>query len=93
MNTVSERVSRVMAEKFQIDADKITEGARMDELGVTSIDVVETIMSLEDEFGIEIPDAAAEKFHTVGDVVAFLAVHDRANSESRAATPGPNLAR
>ena len=71
MNTVSERVSRVMAAKFQIDADKITETARMDELGVTSIDVVETIMSLEDEFGVEIPDAAAEKFHTVGDVVAL----------------------
>ncbi len=82
MNTVSERVSRVMAEKFQIDAEKITETARMDELGVTSIDVVETIMSLEDEFDVEIPDAAAEKFETVGDVVAFLATHDRGGKPS-----------
>lgn len=93
MDTVSERVSRVMAEKFQIDADKITETARMDELGVTSVDMVETIMSLEDEFGIEIPDAAAEKFHTVGDVVTFLAAGGRANKESSATVPGPNLTR
>jgi acyl carrier protein len=86
MDTVSERVSRVMAAKMQVTPDRITESARMDEL-------VETIMSLEDEFKVEIPDAAAEKFHTVGDVVAFLSTRERTSRESSATVPGPNLSR
>lgn len=93
MDTVSERVSRVMVAKMQVTPDRITESARMDELGVTSIDMVETIMSLEDEFKVEIPDAAAEKFHTVGDVVAFLSTRERTSRESSATVPGPNLTR
>lgn len=93
MDTVSERMGRVMAAKMQVAPDRITSSARLDELGATSIDMVETIMALEDEFKVEIPDAAAEKFHTVGDVEAFLSSRERMKRESSETAPGPNLAR
>ena len=56
-----------------IPANRVTQAASfIDDLAATSLDVVETIMSLEDEFGIEISDRDAEKLQTVGDVIALI---------------------
>ena len=73
MNDIAERVSNVVVAKLHIPADKVTQSASfIDDLAATSLDVVETIMSLEDEFGIEISDRDAEHLQTVGDVVALI---------------------
>ncbi|MFO1162519.1 MAG: acyl carrier protein [Reyranellaceae bacterium] len=72
MNRIADRVSTVVASKLHIDPTAITAAASFDELAATSIDMVETIMSLEDEFGVEISDRDAEKLQTVGDVVTLI---------------------
>jgi len=66
-------VSNVVASKLHIDLNRINPAASfIDDLAVTSLDMVETIMSLEDEFGVEISDRDAEKLRTVGDTVALI---------------------
>jgi len=73
MLDIGERVSRVLAAKLHIDPDRITEAATFEsDLAATSLDMVETVMSLEDEFRIEISDREAEKLQTVGDVISLL---------------------
>jgi acyl carrier protein len=73
LDDVRDRVSRVMAEQFHVASDKITESATLDEdLGATSLDRVEVVMSLEDEFKIDISDDEAWQLHTVGDVLACI---------------------
>jgi acyl carrier protein len=73
MSDISERVSNVVVAKLHIPANRVTQAASfIDDLAATSLDVVETIMSLEDEFGIEISDRDAEKLQTVGDVIALI---------------------
>jgi len=73
MKTIAERVRRLVAARLSIDAGKAGDEARFDgDLHATSLDMVELIMSLEDEFGIEIADSDAEKVSTVGDVVALI---------------------
>lgn len=74
METVFERVRNIIAEQLGVeDASKITgETTFIDDLGADSLDVVELIIALEEEFGMEIPEEEAEKIVTVGDVVAFI---------------------
>jgi acyl carrier protein len=73
LDDVRDRVSRVMAEQFHVASDKITENATLDEdLGATSLDRVEVVMSLEDEFEIDISDDEAWQLQTVGDVLACI---------------------
>jgi acyl carrier protein len=73
MTDIGERVSHVVASKLHIPPDRITEAATFaDDFAVTSLDMVETIMSLEEEFEIEISDREAEKLQTVGDVVSLV---------------------
>ncbi|HAA81323.1 MAG TPA: acyl carrier protein, partial [Thermoanaerobacter sp.] len=61
------------AEQLGIDPEEITmESSFIDDLGADSLDIVELIMALEEEFDIEIPDEDAEKIKTVGDVVEYL---------------------
>lgn len=73
ISDIGERVSRVVAAKLHVHPDRITEGATFDlDLAATSLDMVETVMSLEEEFKVEISDREAEKLHTVGDVIALL---------------------
>ena len=73
MNDIAQRVSNVVVAKLHVPADRVTQAASfIDDLAATSLDVVETIMSLEDEFGIEISDRDAEKLQTVGDVIALI---------------------
>jgi acyl carrier protein len=68
----AERVRTLIAEQLHIKAEEIKPEATLESLGADSLDVVELIMRFEDEFSIEIDDAAAEKLHTYGDVVKYL---------------------
>lgn len=74
MENLRDRVSRVIAEQFRVGNDRITEAATLDDdLGATSLDRVEVVMSLEDEFEIDISDDEAARLHTVADVLACVA--------------------
>mgnify|MGYP000061874159 CR=1 FL=1 len=73
MSDVFERVKKIVVEHLDVDADKVTEKASfIDDLGADSLDNVELVMAFEDEFGVEIPDDAAEQIKTVGDAVSFI---------------------
>jgi len=73
MADIAERVKRIIEEQLMVDEDEITDDASfVDDLGADSLDTVEMIMELEDEFGIEIPDEEAEKLVTVGDAIEYI---------------------
>ena len=68
-----EKVRGIIAEKLSIDKEQITlESDFIDDLDIDSLDLVELIMGIEEEFNIEIPDGEAEKVVTVGDVVEYI---------------------
>ena len=70
---VFEKVKAIIVEQLQVNEDIVTEEASfIDDLGADSLDLVELIMALEEEFGIEIPDGDAEKVTTVQDVVDYI---------------------
>ena len=70
---ITARIADVLVVKLGINADSVVEVANIEmDLGATSLDMVETIMSLEDEFDIEISDRDAESLKTVGDVIALV---------------------
>jgi acyl carrier protein len=71
--SVMERVVDIVSEQLGVDKDKITaETSFVNDLGADSLDTVELVMELEEEFDINIPDDAAEKIQTVGQAVAFI---------------------
>jgi len=73
MSDVNERVKKIVIEHLGVDAEKVTDGAGfIDDLGADSLDTVELVMAFEEEFGIEIPDDAAEKIQTVQDAISFI---------------------
>lgn len=73
MSDVAERVKKIVVEHLGVDADKVTEEASfMNDLDADSLDTVELVMAFEEEFGIEIPDDAAEKILTVKDAIDFV---------------------
>lgn len=73
MSDVASRVKAIVVEHLGIEADKVTDGASfIDDLGADSLDTVELVMAFEEEFGIEIPDDAAEKILTVQDAISFI---------------------
>lgn len=70
---VFDKVKDIIVEQLSVNEDEVTmEASFVDDLGADSLDVVEFIMALEEEFDIEIPDEAAEKVGTVGDVVEYI---------------------
>jgi acyl carrier protein len=73
MSDVADRVKKIVIEHLNVEADKVTENASfIDDLGADSLDTVELVMAFEEEFGVEIPDDAAESIVTVGDAVKFI---------------------
>jgi len=75
-NSIAQRVKEIISKNLEIDIDKAVDGASLqDDLGADSLDAVEVIMALEDEFGIDIPDDAAEKLKLVGDVIQYVQDH------------------
>jgi acyl carrier protein len=78
MSDTAERVKKIVVEHLNVDPDKVTDNASfIEDLGADSLDTVELVMAFEEEFGIEIPDDAAESIVTVGDAVKYI---DKANA-------------
>lgn len=70
------RLRKIIAEQLGVDETAVVSSARFtDDLGADSLDLVELIMSLEEEFGIEIPDSDAERILTVTDALEYLKTH------------------
>ena len=73
MSDVFDRVKAIVVKHLEAPPEKVTEKASfIDDLGADSLDNVELVMAFEEEFGVEIPDDAAETIQTVGDAVKFI---------------------
>lgn len=73
MATVEERVKKIIAEQLGVEEKEVTpEAAFIEDLGADSLDTVELVMALEEEFSIEIPDEDAEKILTVGKALDYI---------------------
>lgn len=73
---VLEKVKAILCNQFDVEEDTITTDTRLeDDLGADSLDVVDLLMSLEDEFDVEIQDEDIEKIQTVGDLVSYIEEH------------------
>jgi acyl carrier protein len=71
--SAEDKVKKIIADKLSVDVDEVVENASLsDDLGADSLDLVELIMSMEEEFDIEIPDDDAEKIVTVEDVIRYI---------------------
>lgn len=70
---VAEKMIDIIVEQLSVDKDKVVSGASfVDDLGADSLDLVELIMAMEEEFDVEIPDEEAEKIATVQDAIDFV---------------------
>ena len=70
---VADKVKSIIVEQLGVDEEEVTPDASfVEDLGADSLDTVELVMAFEEEFGIEIPDDAAEKIQTVGDAIGFI---------------------
>jgi acyl carrier protein len=73
MSDTYDRVKKIIVERLGVDEAEVTpEASFKDDLGADSLDVVELVMELEDEFDLEISDEEAEKINKVGEVVAYI---------------------
>ena len=73
---VEERVKKIIAEQLGVEGEEVTPEAKfVEDLGADSLDIVELVMALEEEFGIEIPDEDAEKIVTVKDAFDYIRSH------------------
>jgi acyl carrier protein len=73
MGTVEEKVIDIIVDKLGVEKAEVTpEAVFVDDLGADSLDLVELIMAMEEEFGFEIADEEAEKMRTVQDVISFI---------------------
>src|SRR5690606_23504349 len=76
MSDTPDRVKKIVVEHLGVEEDKVTPDASfIDDLGADSLDIVELVMAFEEEFGVEIPDDAAEKINTVGDANRYIEEH------------------
>ena len=73
---ITTRVTALVVDHLGVDSGDVTPTASfIDDLGADSLDIVELVMAFEEEFGVEIPDDAAEKISTVGDAVSYISEH------------------
>ena len=73
MSDTPDRVKKIVVEHLGVEEDKVTPDASfIDDLGADSLDIVELVMAFEEEFGVEIPDDAAEKITTVKDAIDYI---------------------
>ena len=73
MSDIENRVKKIVVEHLGIEESKVIPEAKfIDDLGADSLDTVELVMAFEEEFGIEIPDDAAEKIQTIKDAIDFI---------------------
>ena len=70
---IAEKVKEIIVEQLSVSADEVKPEANLiDDLGADSLDAVELVMAVEEEFGIEVPDEEAEKLRTVGDIISHV---------------------
>lgn len=82
MAPVFDRVKAIVVEQLGVEADQVTPQSKfVEDLGADSLDVVELVMALEEEFDLEIPDEDAEKIATVGDASKYIERHVEAPAE------------
>ena len=78
--TIEQRVKDIIVEQLGVNADQVTPDAKfIEDLGADSLDTVELVMALEEEFGNEIPDEQAEKLQSVGDVIKYIEDTSKSN--------------
>jgi acyl carrier protein len=71
--TIEERVKTIICDQLAVEPEKVVTGASfIEDLGADSLDIVELVMQMEEEFDLDIPDEDAEKIKTVGDVVKYI---------------------
>jgi acyl carrier protein len=76
--TLEEKVKKIIIDQLGVDEAEVTPEAKfIDDLGADSLDTVELVMALEEEFGIEIPDEEAEKIATIQDAIAYIRDHKK----------------
>jgi acyl carrier protein len=76
MAELEEKVKQIIIDQLGVDGDEVTPQAKfVEDLGADSLDTVELVMALEEEFGIEIPDEDAEKIATVKDAIDYIKDH------------------
>jgi acyl carrier protein len=74
--SVEERVKKIVVDQLGVEESQVTKEAKfVDDLGADSLDTVELVMALEEEFSLEIPDEEAEKISTVGQAVGYIETH------------------
>jgi len=72
-SSLRERVIDIIVEQLGVDREQVTDDAKfVEDLGADSLDTVELVMQLEEEFGVEIPDEEAEKLTTVGEAIKYI---------------------
>ena len=73
MSDTADRVKKIVVEHLGVEESSVTpEASFIDDLGADSLDIVELVMAFEEEFGVEIPDDAAEKITTVNDAISYI---------------------
>ncbi|MBC7327447.1 acyl carrier protein [bacterium] len=72
MTDIAERVRNIVAERLNVNPEEVTLETTFEDLGADSLDVMDLIMELEQEFDIEIPDEDAEKIRTIEDVINYI---------------------
>ena len=76
-----DRVKEIIAKELEVEVKQLTPEAKfIEDLGADSLDIVELVMALEEEFGVDIPDEEADKLKTVGDAMNYLKSHAAASS-------------
>ena len=78
MSDTADRVKKIVVEHLGVEEDKVTPDASfIDDLGADSLDIVELVMAMEEEFEVEIPDEEAENIKTVGDAIKYVETHKK----------------